>query len=360
MEKQPLTRDIPDSAITSPAAERWFAWLRWLDSALPVDDMNAETAVQLIRKYVRDQPNQAPIRDWIRSALCCVGAEFRKENTGPGHGLFYLQKVAELGANWYRPTTTVGDGSSFKQRLTAAHELGHVVLFSILSSPVASKKVFEEYSKNDRAEDFCERFAHLACAVCDTERPGADLWDRIEATMAKDTLLETRREAQLVQDATQLRITIQHLYTLAGMYRTSIRHSISWLHNSEALRSAECGIAVIRLAAHPHPKRTKNSEPSLRIWQTALPPWGFLPRYRRAVTSGFRRAAEAYEKVENRKTWTVNEELNVSENCEVLGIASRLKFRRRKLNSPCAYVPIDVKEQGRFLVAFWQWEAPTS
>ncbi len=345
-----------DSTFLSSAKDRWLAWLRWLDQHPPAEP-TAAAALAALLQYVEMQQtltDDKP-RDWTRTALNLLGVDFRKSNEGPGHGLFYVSPVQEFSGLWYRPTTTVRDGPYQWRRQTAAHELGHVVLCSLLSNPRLAEGFRKQFPDQENEERFCNCFERLVVGKGRPKEPPFDLWEIVEERMSAKQRQGTRLDAQQVREVTQVGITIQHLYVVAGMYRSSIRSTISWLHRSEALNVALCGIGVFRVAVHPRPRDTKDNDPALRLWQIALPPWGFLPLYRRACMSGFRMASEAFDNVENRKTWWAEEQLKVAENCEVLNIPSRNRFRWRSLQTEVAYVPIDVTNEGRYLIAIWDW-----
>ena len=355
------SRDLPESHVASTARLLWTSWLQWVDRKLPglvareQVSPNAENALQLLLEYVQyfeSLPNQDSIV-WLKRVMDEVlGVNYREGVVGTDQGMFHLESVRELGGTWMQPTATVGASASrIWKRRTAAHELGHVVLFSLMSSHCVSDSFREQCRNLDIAEDFCETFAELLSIDDDPSDAAANTWDSVEAAMNESTL----KMAVVVQEKTGFRVTFQHLYTLANQRKSSIRRTIAWLDGSSALAEAEVAITVFRVASHPNPSRTKAPGPVLRVWQTAVPSWGLVPYYRRAHSAGFKCATDAFDHVEDKKTWVSEEKVVVQENTEVLGIESKTRYRQQRIDTICAYIPIDVSGEGRYLIAIWRW-----
>lgn len=333
------------SAILTTHHANWSAWLHHV-GASGVARPTPDEAVRLLLAFV---PLNTGLQEYVRRAFDRLGVTLHPDSgmVPRGRGLFSVQTERDLAAEWQAPHVYLGDRSAPRWTFTAAHELGHAVLHSFCQHNAINGDFRSIYSDYARAEGYCNDFANTLLQLEDAERPSASLAMEIERTMTAGA----RRDSDGVRSATGLNFTLQHLYTLARMRHSSIRRTIGWLHKSEMLTTLETSIGVMRVAVN---KKT-GEDRSLRLWRLASPAWGFLPTNEYAVKLGFSLAPDAFERVPAMRVWAQPESLAVKENCDLLGISSPTRWRWRVLNANCAYTPVDVEGEGRYLLAIWTW-----
>src|SRR5207248_2816053 len=99
---------------------------------------------------------------------------------------------------------------------------------------------------------------------------------------------------------------------------------------------------------------------ALRIWQVACPQWGFAISNRRAIRQGFRHAAEVYDTAAGLETILKPENLQLQVRPPHPRTSDRQLWRECSLSTVCAYTPVDVRQEGRYLVAVWAWPPPNA
>ena len=331
--------------------QRWDCWLEFVRRKA-FNSLTPDQGVETILEYMGCREPGGP--GFPTAVLNALGVRMpsrrRRRNTGTStdSGLFGVRPVTDLSGPWYQPEVHVNDTRPPRRVFTAAHELGHVLLYSISLQSQTGEQLRQHCQSEEWRENFCEVFAaRLTGLGSHVDNRNGEFWQDVESTMSPTTVQQARE----AQDVTKCFLTFQHLCALAGTRHWSIRRTIAWLDGNPMLDVVEAGIAVLRVG----PNRYRGSHRALRVWQTAVPSWGFMASNQRASSAGFSAAEHAFEHVDDRKLWPRKESLSVKENCRLLGLASRRKFRERLLDTTCGYVPVDVKDEGRYLLVIWSW-----
>ncbi|RMD60962.1 ImmA/IrrE family metallo-endopeptidase, partial [Candidatus Parcubacteria bacterium] len=155
-EKRSL-RHLPSDMFLPAESARWAAWLEWLDRTLANDQdatnaLSPETVLQLLRKYLEGQglPSNPEYGVWCRRALDVLGVKCRVSDGNGAGGLFYMETERLLAGDRERPVVSVARHSTRgRRRWTLAHELGHVVLCSLLTSPAVPDEFRQVYGYFD-------------------------------------------------------------------------------------------------------------------------------------------------------------------------------------------------------------------
>jgi len=167
-----------------------------------------------------------------------------------------------------------------------------------------------------------------------------------------DSLLtgEQRSLASKLDPPSVRRLTYFHLRHLASRHHISVRAVLTALDRHPLLDEVECGIAVFRHIANVHTGR----ERTLRLWQSSRPSWGHVLANRRATRQGFDAAPEVFDTGSNQETVVRHERLLL----RVHRPQNTPKWPVEPLSAACAYTPVDVVTEGRYLVAIWHWPNP--
>jgi hypothetical protein len=145
-------------------------------------------------------------------------------------------------------------------------------------------------------------------------------------------------------------LTYWHLRALAGRYGISIRAVIGTLNRHPVVNELACGVAVLRYA----PNQWTGREAGHRVWQGARPIWGHLVFNQRASKQGFHHAAERYDNGIDQVPELREERLSLK--CKPQPDAH---WKQQNYQTMVAYTPVDVKDEGRYLVAIWKWPKPS-
>jgi hypothetical protein len=332
----------------------WQAWMAYLDHSVAAsEDVSPSRAIELFRRFLR-LPPKASCRDILSAAAheLPIDTLYKEASVAPGSGRIRIETDYRL--SWQEDRFVVELGRSSPQRTSFVrmHELAHAILYSFLNHPATDLRFKERYQHRLRRETFCNAFAR------DLLLPRGKT-DWISLRRADDALsqedhaelgrLEERARSEGL--GSPPRLTFQHLRVLAGRLDVSIRCLISGLYRHSLLDEAACGLAVMRVS----PNRVTGQQTALRIWQMARPSWGFVILNQRVARQGFLHADEVYKAGQPLDTELRMEELRVFSGS---AREERPKTREQVLATVCAYTPVDVQDEGRYLVAIWTWPRP--
>lgn len=322
-------------------------WMEFLDAKLPDgSSISASVAATLMLQFTGTQPT-GPSTVILRRATEALGVVVcRDSQLGSGVGRIALTQ--DLEGLWPEAAFVIrlGDASPARKRFLNAHEVAHAVLYSLLCHPHIRMESKRPYANELEREQFCNEFSrHLVLAPARVA----------EITFEQAQTRLGTRDREWVESLWRQhgpRLTFQHLRVLAGVHGISIRCLISILHRHELLRIAECGIAVMRVG----PNRVTGKEVGLRIWQRACPPWGYIATNQRAERQGFACATDVL-KTERDQHTSLREESLVVKLADARPEHPGPKWHQVPLVTRVAYTPVDVKGEGRYLVAVWPWPA---
>jgi Zn-dependent peptidase ImmA (M78 family) len=171
----------------------------------------------------------------------------------------------------------------------------------------------------------------------------------------------------IVRDLEKARneISISALERLAVNFRVPLRAVIASLRSSGILNVAETAVIVLKPMKNP----ATGNQWDIRIWQAALPWWGFLPQFKRIDKIGLRNICREWPSLPFNFEVTLNEEISVSERCRSL-IDSRRRAGSNSSGSKAtwsgritrtvaiAYKTYGNPDEGLFVVGVFPWAKP--
>jgi hypothetical protein len=198
-------------------------------------------------------------------------------------------------------------------------------------------------------EQFCNEFARMLLLRDEKIK-------QISLALVEESWTPREREAARdVWTAGGPRLTYQHIRALAARVSLSIRFVVSMLHRHSVLDEAACGVSIMRVS----PNRETGELRALRVWQIACPSWGFIIPNRRVIRQGFSAASDIYDSVGSQNTEVRAETLFVRTKNTDSTILVQNRWSETRLKTNCAYTPVDVRDEGRYLVAIWSWPMNT-
>lgn len=234
-----------------------------------------------------------------------------------------------------------GDASPSRQRFVQAHEIAHFFYAGLATSLPPPDRERALFVRTPEAERFCWAFAmEILCP----ER------ERREWTLegVNDGLTARERGGTASNQTRAPALTYEHLSALARKYEMSVRGIISALDRMPIMDEVMCGVAVFAYKAN----RSTGQETGHRVWQAARPTWGHVISNQRADKQGFAQVGELFDIGRSRESIVCNETLRL--NWRTTGDR---KWRMHIFQSDVAYIPVDVKNEGRYVVAIWSWPA---
>lgn len=237
----------------------------------------------------------------------------------------------------------VGEATPRRRFSVEAHEIAHLfhaVLVERAKGPntIQAKRSYE-------AERFCWEFAlGIFCPRSERIKWNADY-------LAEFLNLSERELVAQLESNGLHRLSYWHIRALARHYNISIRMVVAALDHHPLLDEVCCGIGIFKRMPNP----ATSSEIALRVWQRACPQWGYLPRNQRVTKQGFDSADRVYSLQKDQETVVYDERLR-------LRFASRkgsVKWPIKTVDTVCAYTPVDVISEGRYLLAIWPWDKRT-
>lgn len=325
-------------SLSRALAQQSGEWRRWFDHVneqLPAGPMpTGAVAARLFRNYLEVEPRTPA--DFIQEV--CRRFEIARVPpnwSSPGEGWVDVRRSD--GQTQVR--MAVGKAGQAKRFSVAAHELGHLIYASLAERSVGI--VSDHRVRSTTAERFCWDFALEFCLP----RSVRECWN---AESANAALSEGERSlVARISDPTARQFTFWHLCAIARRHGVSIRLVISALRKHPVLDKLMIGIAVIRRMLNP----ATRTDIALRIWQTTFPSWGFVVSRQTAAKQGFLSATSTFDRATNLETKLCLEDLRLKR----LSSTGKGRWGAQRLNSLCAYTPVDVEHEGRYLVVVRPW-----
>lgn len=333
----------PLRSVLSRHRPAWGQWLKWVDATVRRDFIpHGGEAADLVRVFLKLASDDSPARQIARvcAAFGIDEADTTSANTGQG----WLKVIAAEGTLFAQVDSlaiAAGSGSASRRRSVLAHEIGHLFYACLAERALSGGVALPDLrSRSREAERFCWEFAlELTCP-----RKQRQLWTpgSVKCLLTSGELSRLKQSG-LGGD----QLTYLHLRRLAAGHRISTRLVIVALDRHPLLDEFETGIAVFR----EHANQWTGRERFLRLWQYARPSWGHVISNKRAHKQGFAAAQGIYDDVVDQETVVAEEQLELWRTQE----GEKKKWKRTKVRTSCAYTPVDVKGEGRYLVGIWRW-----
>lgn len=314
---------------------KWFQFIRseWPDLNIPKGGAVARTLRKFINLSTTEDSSVVldSLRDRFAIKLVSKGSSGL---TQPGQGWV---RVIELphSAQGCDIRIAIGNATTARRNSILAHEIGHLFLASLQEARLPG--AFDHRQRDRKAEQFCWEFAlEMLCPV-DVRREWS--WDLLQQLLSKDTpSLITRDDSVLKQV-----ITYWHLRGLASRQNISIRMTAMALDRHEILEASSCIVAIFRYAENRYSK----TDPELRLIFQSRPSAYYLIPNQRASHQGFSAAERIY------RTEPANMPVVIDERIKLRVYRRELKpaWKAVDYKVPCIYTPIDVKGEGRYLLA---------
>lgn len=317
-------------------------WTKWTEYLLSETDqggtIDGRLTARLLRRFLGLPVSEGTsavlgaFRHWLGPVL-----EISRD-ARTGQGWIAIGSADGLFAD-DRVRMAVGEANAARRRSVEAHEIGHLCYASLVGAGAALGTGAHGVGSDDE-ERFCWEFSAEFCV------PEAQ---RQEWTLQSLQTMLLPREREVVQRLPPplADLSFIHVRALARRHRISIRACIAAIDRTRLLDAAQVGIAVMRYG----PNRYTNHEPTVRVWQAARPSWGYIVRNQRASKQGFGQALLQLNDGIDQVTSVCDETL-------------RLRWRNpdgqpawitAQHHTHCAYTPVDVTQEGRYLVAAWFW-----
>lgn len=322
----------------------WGEWLASVDFAIKPGALpRGAEAARLVREFLQLPSEGSPARHVARvcAAFGIEQADAASARSGEGWAKVVLTERT-LFAQEHAFTIAAGPAPAKRRQLVLAHEIAHL-FYNCLEERArgVTPKTSRADGRSGQAERFCWDFAiELSCPAHQRRQWTAEFVQGL-LTPEEQSLAARHAPSSLEQ------LTYWHLRRLAARSRLSIRLVIHALDHHPLLDSARMGIAVFREL----PNQWTGREAGLRLWQHARPSWGHIISNKRANKQGFASARPVFDEVADQETVVVSERLELWRR----QIATRTKWERIPTDTQCAYTPVDVKGEGRYLVAIWRW-----
>jgi len=322
----------------------WTAWFRAVDGSVKegVVPGGAEAAV-LVRSVLQLPSKTSPTRlvSSVRQAFGIEEADRESATGAQGWAKVFLSQPT-LFAQEHVFQVAAGSAPTSRRQLVLAHEIAHFFYACLEERANAASKPKKPYGTRTRqAEQFCWDFAiELSCPL-EQQRKWTLAFLRDMLTPKERMLADTLSSHGLDQ------LTYWHLRRLASQYYLSIRAVIRALDHHPILDEALMGIAVFREI----PNQWTGRETGLRLWQYARPSWGHIISNKRAAKQGFTSAGDIFDESTDQHTIVVPESLHLWRRKS----NERAHWEMVRNKTACAYTTIDVKSEGRYLLAIWHW-----
>jgi hypothetical protein len=324
----------------SPEWTRWlkYAELKWTNSAVPPGNVIAQELFSFLGLPRRCRPEL--LLETIQKHF-----QIRRSSAiaaPPGEGLGRIAKDnTELPLSNRNFLIDAGKAAAPRSHFVLAHEIAHFLFAGFASRLHGSDRPVACFDRTKVAERFCWSFAlELFCS--NAERRG---WTREYVSTLMRAKEATSVDIMLKAGAPFL--SYWHVKAIARRYGISIRATILALDRMPILDEVGCGAAILRHV----PNQWTGREAGHRVWQYARPSWGHVLFNQRVSKQGFVQAARVYDRGENHVSELHTEHL-------------LLKWRRakasgwelRRFETPVVYTPIDVENEGRYIMAIWKWQ----
>lgn len=328
----------------------WNEWFLFLDHQLsPAKFPTPEELSILVRCFLNcENCTNAALLNAIRSrfAIRRLRSRNRFGVVLPNQGWVHIphEKKYEVTEELFGSSASVlpkiqiavGKGTSVRRWSIEAHEIGHLFYSTAYERYYPSQQ--DHMARNDEVERYCWTFAsELLCP-----RDVRSRWNRAYL----DGLLDRRPSPESCRVVSH-KITYEHIRELARNQGISIRMAVSLLDRHPLMSELSIGIAILKKMPNP----ATGQDEVLRVFMRARPKWGFLILNQAAEKQGFEKAREVLDRGKNQSTIVCDERL-------------RLRYRNtwpgarwviREIRTVCAYTPVDVSDEGRYIVAIWNW-----
>jgi hypothetical protein len=329
----------PITDILIAQSSDWASWLAIVDRHIP--EFRVPTGAQaaaLVRSYL-GMSDRAGM-DLILSIMRHFGIkQTQDEAVDAGQGRARLRRSTTDLFQHHSVELSVGRVTNARYTSVFAHEIGHF-FFACLCERAG--RTFHNEFGGMHSEQFCWQFSlEILC-------PGKlrRLWN----TKVLAEMLSERECADVAGLPRAFReFSFIHLRALARHYKITLRLLVRALDRHAMLNEAGMGIAIFRDMVNPN----TGHERALRIYQRACPAWGYVICRQRATKQGFGEAETVWRDGSNQMTVFVSEKLRLRRYSDQGGP----RWLTQELDALCAYTPVDVKTEARYLLAIWPWQA---
>ena len=323
-------------------SRQWSDWSSYLSRTLRTNDLpSGETTVDLLRRFLDAKGASGMVLLKLLRRYFAIDRLSSDDTYGPplpGEGWVRVDRpFAEL----FRRDAhiAIGEATSSRRHSVEAHEIAH--LFYATLAERAGAIPLDHRVRTDKAERFCWEFSlQVFCPKGERLRWSAGYLSSLLRPREQDTVSQlTPKELR--------RLTFWHIRALAQRHAISMRMVVVALDRHPLLDEVEFGLAILRRMPNP----ATSHDIGLRVWQRATPSWGFLVPNQRAVKQGFISAEKIFDRSGNQDTFTVQERLRLKYSCP----NQEVKWPIHTKTTTCAYTPVDVKSEGRYLLVMWPW-----
>ncbi len=328
------------SALTQSRA--WGDWSTFLDQNSRANPLpGGEFIVDLLRRFLDAQETSGTgLLKLIRRRFA-IERLSKADTYGfplPGQGWVRVERPFD---DLFRRNAqvAVGEANASRRHSVEAHEIGHLFYATVAERAAAIR--LDHMVRTDDAERFCWNFAlEVFCP-----RRVRLRWN---AAYLHALLRPSEQEIITQLKPKEVRaLTFWHIRALAQRHGISMRMVVVALDRHPLLDEVGFGAAILKRMPNP----ATSHDVGLRVWQRARPSWGFLVPNQRAIKQGFICAGAIFDRGENQKTVPVKEQLQLKYSCP----REKIKWQVRVTETTCAYTPVDVKSEGRYLLVMWPW-----
>ena len=335
-------RNLTLCSVLATQTREWEKWFKFLDGNLPQAVFpTAENVVRLLRYFLSaPEVSGTNLLKAIRQKFAIERFVGQSERGSPLPGQGWIRISRGVGELFGRETQiAVGEATASRRRSVEAHEIGHV-FYATLAERTAKDRV-DHMARTEEAERFCWNFAiEILCP-----RVERALWT---AAYLKDVIRpEEEALVSQIEPRELRRLTYWHIRSLAQRHGISMRMVVMALDRHPLLDEVCFGIAVLKQMPNPATLR----DIGLRVWQCARPDWGYLVARQRAVKQGFSFAETVFANGAHQEAVVYNERLRIKYSCP----SEKIKWPTCLIETTCAYTPVDVGSEGRYLVVMWPW-----
>lgn len=310
-------------------------------------NVSGSSVANVVYKFVTTGKEQKNPKEIINQlcALFDVTLSNSKERVLEGTGWIKISKERQLlFHNQLDKKIHIGKASTPREISVIIHEIGHLlyILLTYISDVLENSK----FSINNLdEEDFCWDFAlGLHCPDEIKKKWSLEYINELLTQKERDFIKKLELPGELEK------LTYLHIRSLAQKHRITIRATIRALDRHPILDKAKTGISVFRYSSN----QWTGIEKGLRLWNFARPSWGHVIKNQRVIKQGFEKASTIFENGLNQNIELANENLILKERLP----ENKPAWRKSIIQTVCAYTPVDVKNEGRYLVAIWHWPKP--
>lgn len=309
-------------------------------------NVSGSSVAKVVYKFITGKGQKQPKK--IVDKLCSLFDVILlndKESVQEGDGWVKITKEKQLLLqNQLYKKINIGKASAPRKISVITHEVGHLlyILLSHISDVLENSQIS---IINLDEEDFCWDFAiGLHCPDEIKKKWSLEYINELLTQEDRDFINKLKLPSELE------RLTYSHIRSLAQKHRITIRATIRALDRHPILDNAKIGISVIRYSSN----QWTGIEKGLRLWNFARPSWGHVIKHQRVLKQGFEKASTIFENGKNQNIEIANEKLILRERSP----ENKPAWRESIIQTVCAYTPVDVKNEGRYLVAIWHWPKP--